>query len=205
MRKIDRTGMKYHNLLVVKDAGKRWHTGRMRRFWHCLCDCGKSIEACGDTITIVKSCGCLNHLGIHSLLHGETGKREFNIWVNMRQRCYNESNPSYKNYGLRGIKVCDSWKNSYESFISDIGKVPSSKYTLDRIDSNGNYEPSNCRWTTMKEQQNNRTNNARFEYNGASKTVAQWSEELGFTYNRMYKLLRIHGKTIEDIVTLGLK
>ncbi len=102
-----------------------------------------------------------------STTHGATigGKtRTYRIWVGMRNRCYNERNPKYQHYGAKGVVICDRW-SAYENFLADMGAVPDG-LTIERIDTNGNYEPSNCKWADQKEQQNNRTNNRRVVVNG---------------------------------------
>jgi len=135
----------------------------------CRCDCGKEKRVPvysvlnGDT----SSCGCLYKeiwadLGVH---HGEAcdGKRtpEYRAWMAMISRCTNRNHEHWKDYGGRGITVCDKWLQSYPAFVADIGRRPSSKHSLDRIENDGNYEPNNVHWATKKEQQNNRRNSKR--------------------------------------------
>ena len=112
----------------------------------------------------------------------------------MRRRCYNEKDQNYKNYGGRGIKICDEWLNDFETFYKwALENGYKKELTIDRIDVNGNYEPSNCRWITMKEQQRNRRTNVRITFNGVTKTQVEWAEELGIT-----------GSTIRDRINKGL-
>lgn len=105
--------------------------------------------------------------------------REYGIWTDIRQRCLNPNDPCYPGYGGRGIKICDRWLESFHNFFNDVGQRPTSKHQLDRIDNDGNYEPSNCRWATRVEQANNKRNNVLLTAFGKTLTSAQWGRELG--------------------------
>ena len=116
-------------------------------------------------------------------------KPEYFTWASMKQRCLNPKTSGFKNYGGRGVSVCERWIQSFDAFLSDMGEKPSPKHSIDRFpDTNGNYEPSNCRWATMEEQQNNKTTNLILSLNGVEITVAQWAKKLGF------KRSLIHGR-----------
>lgn len=128
-------------------------------YWNCICECGTHKEINGACLKrgTTKSCGCLNREETISRAtkHLLCGTRVYHSWANMKNRCKNESSTQYRWYGGRGITVCDRW-SEFENFLSDMGLPPSDKHSIDRIDTNGNYEPSNCKWSTMKEQCNNR-------------------------------------------------
>jgi len=104
---------------------------------------------------------------------------EYRCWSHIKSRCYNKNVNEYKLYGGRGIVVCDKWLYSFENFLSDMGLRPSKYHSIERINVNGNYEPSNCRWATQKEQQRNRRNNTTLSLNGENKTIAEWTELYG--------------------------
>jgi hypothetical protein len=155
-------GNKYGRLTVLEDTGKRYNTTVI---WKCQCDCGNDIEIRGDAIRSgnTKSCGCIlkekvAERNISRSTHGHSKRgnisREYNSWANMKTRCYNPKNKDYHIYGGRGIKICERWLNSFDNFFIDMGERPEGK-TLDRIDSDGNYEPSNCKWSTPYEQRMN--------------------------------------------------
>lgn len=108
--------------------------------------------------------------------HGKTDTSEFNIWLGMKQRCYDKNHKFYSHYGQRGIKVCDRWLNSFENFYKDMGNKPIG-YSLDRIDNDGDYEPSNCKWSTPKEQANNVRTNRRITIGSITKNLSQWMDE----------------------------
>lgn len=122
--------------------------------------------------------------------HGQAGTKLYQRWVSMKQRCRNPNNKCYKHYGGRGIKVCDEWNNSFESFFKwahESGYDES--LTLERIDNNGNYEPSNCKWVSMEEQSNNRRSSHYLQYNGQKMTISQWSKHTKINENVIYDRL----------------
>ena len=116
---------------------------------------------------------------------------EYNSWRGMNKRCYQASDISYGRYGGRGVTVCERWRNDYFAFLSDMGRRPTAKHSLDRFpDPHGNYEPGNCRWATSQEQSRNRRNSKRVTLDGATKTVAEWSDVLGISDMTFYSRLR---------------
>ncbi len=132
--------------------------------------------------------------------HGWVGSPEHRTWTNMKQRCLNKSNPGYKDYGARGITVCTKWM-SFKGFIADMGQKPSNSHSLDRIDVNGNYEPSNCRWATPKVQANNARSNVQITYMGVTKNIKQWSEATGLNVNSLYYRLSRIKMSPEDVLS----
>lgn len=127
--------------------------------WFCHCDCGGKLSVSGASLRKgnTKSCGCLSleKTTKRFTKHGKAKSPEHNAWRHMRSRCYNPNGRNYKNWGGRGITVCERWLESFENFYADMGDRPTPKHSLDRINVNGNYEPSNCRWATTKEQRIN--------------------------------------------------
>lgn len=117
--------------------------------------------------------------------HNGSRTREYVIWVSMKQRCSNPKVYAYHRYGGRGIKVCDRWLESFPNFLMDMGKAPSPEHSLDRIDNDKNYEPNNCKWSTRKEQSNNRVNTKRITLKGVTKRIDEWSQELSITTNTL--------------------
>lgn len=139
--------------------------------WRCRCDCGveKIFRAGNLRSGKTLSCGCLkrDRLVAQSVTHGgaRVGKHEpeFDIWQSMKGRCEIPGVTGYKHYGARGISVCPSWSQSYAAFLKDMGRRPSPKHSIDRINNDGNYEPGNCRWATFGEQARNRRTSRRVE------------------------------------------
>ena len=182
MRKLvnDLTGKRFGRLTVigVEDNGKR------KTYYACQCDCGNVKVIRSDALLsgCTVSCGCkkkeqdkVNLTANHS--HKMSGTRLYNIWSGLKGRCNNPNDPRYDRYGGRGISVCEEWNKSFQSFYDwAINNGYSEELTIDRIDNDGNYEPSNCRWSTNKEQCNNRATNINIKIGNATKTLTEWCE-----------------------------
>ena len=186
-KRIDITGQKFGRLTVIEYS----HTDKHgQSYWKCKCDCGniKVIRGTFFKRGVTQSCGCLRKeisTEVHTT-HGMRGHPLYDTWVSMIQRCYNPKRKCYKNYGGRGIKICDGWKNDPHAFCNWAEENGWEKgLTLDRIDNDGNYEPENCRWIINKEQQSNKRNNVFLTVNGKTQTTAQWADELGIRSNKI--------------------
>lgn len=198
MRLIDITGQKFGRLLVLKYSGG---------LWHCQCDCGVIKDIAGHELLSgkTKSCGCLKRERIikRSTTHGKRKTSEYNIWSAMRNRCNNPNDKRYSSYGGRGVSVCQEWNESFEAFDRDMGPKPSPKHTLDRINNDGNYEPSNCRWATDEQQRNNRRSTVTLTLDDKTHNLTEWSKRTGFSSATIYgRLLR--GWSDEKAITTPL-
>lgn len=189
---IDMIGKKFYRWTVI-DKGDV-HNGK--HYWNCLCECGIKREVAGSHLRSgkTKSCGCLqkeiNILRITK--HGQSKTSIGAAWRNMKLRCCDNTNKHYKNYGGRGIKICDRWINSLENFYSDMGEKPTPKHTLERINNDGNYEPSNCKWATRNEQlKNKRVRKDAVMFDG--KTTSEWAKELGITRSAAQHRIKSRG------------
>lgn len=165
------------------------------RYADFLCRCGNVFTAKIRDVLIedTTSCGCFAKENMSRIkkTHGMSGSNYYTVWVNIRQRCYNPNSQAYKNYGGRGIKMCDEWLNSFEQFKKDIGDKPSFNHSLDRIDNDKDYSKDNCRWATRKKQSNNRRGTIQLLYNGEVKSLTEWCECLGINYDRTKSRLRM--------------
>ena len=138
--------------------------------------------------------------------HGESGTRLNNIWYAMKARCYYTKRKEYENYGGKGIRVCDEWRNNYSNFRDwALKNGYSDELTLDRIDVNGNYEPSNCRWCTQKQQANNTTKNVIVEYNGEYFTISELAEYAKIPMNTLWARIRRLGWSVYDAVNTPVR
>ena len=184
----DLTGKRFGRLTVIEPIGSIG----LCYSWRCKCDCGNETIVLGSNLgKTTISCGCYaREKSIERLAtHKKSKSRLFHIWQSMKQRCENSNSHAYHNYGARGIRVCEEWDNDFTAFEEWAfangydEQAPKGQCTLDRIDVNGNYEPSNCRWATMREQQNNRRTQILIEYNGIRMSVADWSRKTGLTHS----------------------
>jgi hypothetical protein len=195
-------GQKFGMLTIIADAPKMHKARRVR----CVCECGAgSIKNLTNLKTgHTKSCGCEAFKLGRNKTHGLTKSTEYKSYRKMIERCYDINDISYHNYGGRGISVCSRWRRSFENFIADMGMKPHPRMSLDRIDTNGNYEPSNCRWLTQKEQCNNKRGNLKLEYNGEVLNQVQWAERLGVPYSKIARHLK-NGFKFNEIVEYIVK
>lgn len=206
---LELCGKKFGRLTVVSRCA---NNSLNQTVWKCKCDCGNIAEVVGTNLTSgrIKSFGCYkNDLWIErNKKHGMKKTRIYKAWQNMKDRCENLNNKEYLNYGGRGIKICPEWQEfipfmewSYANGYDENAKR--GECTLDRIDVNGNYEPSNCRWATMKQQANNTRKNINITYNGKTQTLAEWSEELGINYNLLKDRIRNKGGILKKRLNLA--
>lgn len=174
--------------------------------WFFKCSCGKVFSEFPSRILSghKKSCGCKRNAG--KFVHGLNGNEFYHTWYAMMQRCYNPTHHNYKNYGARGICVCEEW-HSLENFIkwaeSTVGRKQYG-LTVDRIDNNGNYCPQNCKWSTFQEQRRNSRQNRFIEYNGETKCLTEWAQEIGISKETLGGRLKA-GWSIDKALTTPLK
>lgn len=187
-KREDIAGQKFNYLTAIKfvEYNKQSHNC----MWLFKCDCGKDVILSKSNVKTghTKSCGCYNQKVASERLttHNKTNTKVYRTWSNMKRRCYDKNNKAYIRYGNKGITVCDRWLKSFENFYEDMGEPPTTKHTIDRIDNNGNYEPSNCRWATQKQQNRNYSRNIDITINNKTHCLMEWCE----IYNRPYDLVR---------------
>ena len=203
-------GNKYGKLTVIDYAGKSKYGGRL---WLCRCECGNEVIVQTAQLNNgrKKSCGCLpkeNAKKIVRLAHEANRKykissnsRLYACWRGMITRCTNNKDRYFKDYGCRGIKVCNEWQD-FDNFAEwAMSNGYNNSLTIDRIDVNGNYEPSNCRWATAKEQANNKRKTKYFEHNGEQKTLSQLANEYSINYKLLYERVVIEHWDLERALT----
>lgn len=210
---IDLSGTQYGRLTVIERANDRIDPqGSKRAYWLCKCTCGKEVEVLGASLRrgSTFSCGCL---GMErrleaTLKHNLCKSKIYATWDRMKQRCVNSNSKSYKNYGARGIKVCDKWMLEFSAFYDDVSKLPhfgESGYSIDRIDVNGDYEPNNVRWANRETQANNTRTNRYVTYNGKRQTLAQWAREYNIQYKRFIARINDRGWDFKKALTTPVK
>lgn len=203
MKLIDLTGNRYGKLVVIKrhECNKNGHP-----LWDCICDCGNTKVASGALLRMgrVKSCGCLLPEANYcmNVKHGMSDSHLYAVWNSMKGRCYNPNNCSYKRYGARGITVCKEWID-FEGFsLWALSSGYKEGLSIDRIDNDGNYCPENCKWSTTKEQNNNRIVSLIFTHNGKTQNLSAWCEELNLPYFRTWQRIVQYGYSFEQAISL---
>lgn len=202
-------GKRFGRLVIVSYEGVK----NSRSYFLCQCDCGVQKEVQekrlknGETM----SCGCrLNEIhkqiSINSYKHGNGGRKdaspEFKAWCKMRYRCLDPNCERYKNYGGRGIKICDRWAD-FKNFLADMGAKPFPHYSLERVDNDGNYCPENCKWIPYSEQTKNRTNSHWIEFSGERMILSDWARRFEIDPSRLCDHLK--RKSIEDAMAFFMK
>lgn len=186
----DLTGQKFGRLTVIGlDTSKE----SRKTYWICQCECGKISSHRSDGLLggHIKSCGCYkseqdarNVSRNHK--HKQSGTRLYGIWAGMKARCHNKNSADYKNWGGRGIKVCDEWRYSFEAFYQWATENGyDENLTIDRINNNDGYNPQNCKWSTAKEQSRNRRSNIDITIGNTTKTLTEWCEIFNLPYSRV--------------------
>jgi hypothetical protein len=205
----DMTGKRFGKLTVINREGTYENKRSKLALWNCLCDCGKDVIVRGSALRngSTQSCGCVQRENASSAntTHGLTKTPLYKVWLGMKRRCGNPNSKDYFYYGGRGICVCEDWKNDFLSFYDwarNNGYVEG--LTLDRSEVNGNYEPSNCRWISQKEQSNNTRRNKFFHFDGETFTLSQIADKCGIRYSVLYKRMK-RGWTLEDAVSYPVK
>src|SRR5208282_977532 len=197
-------GKQYGRLTVMADAGIV--NGRHRV--DCLCSCGerKTIQLGHVVCGAITSCGCFQRERARDAnrTHGRSKTPESFIWQHIRQRCENRKDSGYKNYGGRGIFMCNRWRKSFADFLADMGPRPSQKHTIERCDNNGPYAPDNCYWATRIQQNRNRRNNRLLEYDGRVQLLMEWAEECKINVSTLHKRLR-RGWTVKHAITTPVR
>lgn len=191
----DLTGKKFGMLTVVEFVEVRNNYA----YWRCVCDCGNEKTVRGSNLISgqVRSCGCLNRN--NHIIHRESKSRLYVIWAGIKQRCENANRRDYQNYGGRGIKLCNEW-HEYVAFRDwALANGYNDSKSIERIDNDGDYSPSNCRWDDYDAQMNNKRNSFTLSINGETKTAAEWSRVSGIPADRIRKRKR-KGWTDSDAV-----
>lgn len=186
-------GEKFGRLEVLSYS----HNKQKHSYWLCRCVCGNEKAIRYDVLRSgnAVSCGCYRKEVLldyyeKNTTHGKSKSRTYKVYQGMIQRCQNANDQNYYNYGGRGIRVCESWLESFEFFYKDMGEPPTDKHQIDRIDNNGDYSPENCRWVTPKENTRNRRTCKIIEYNGQKKCLTDWSTTLDIPKSTLSRRLK---------------
>lgn len=208
---IDLTGRRFGRLSVLRMVGRvKPYPDKTTThlIWLCRCDCGAEKEIPGPRLrSNTKSCGCDRFAALarastkHGHNPGSGSTPEYRAWSKIKGRCHNPKDKKYADYGARGIRVCDEWRDDFPRFLADMGLRPSAAHSIDREDNDKGYEPGNCRWATVLEQAANKRNTVRLTANGVTKHVAEWARDLGCRPDAIMGRLR-RGWPEHDAVTV---
>lgn len=202
-------GKKFGRLTVISQSPLpiKNSKGKIYYFWEVECECGviKKVQSCSLVLGKTKSCGCLNVDTVIRLstTHGMSRAKEYRTWRSMLNRCRNPLTWNFKNYGGRGITVCERWQHSFENFFKDMGER-SEGLSLDRIDNDKGYYKENCRWASRKEQARNKRGSIKINYCGKSYTLRNLSEQYGINYKSLYTAIK-RGTALELAVPRLIK
>lgn len=211
MKKRNLVGDRFGKLVVLAEAK---NNGK-NTAWFCQCDCGKKKSGVLTYNLIAgksKSCGCVraDKMGSLARTHGDSGTRLYQIYKGIKQRCRNKNNPAYQYYGGKGVSICEEWEQDYLEFKKWANENSYSESgTIDRIDPNGNYCPKNCRWVSIRKQQNNKLNSMFVIIDGEKLTIAEWADKNKTNkqtmYSTFYRLIFQLGLENREIVGFELK
>lgn len=203
---IDLTGRKVGRWTVLAQLPvTRSASGKVSRYWHCLCECGTERAVMHTSLRagVSLSCGCLQleKTSEAKRKHGMSKTRVYGVWLSMRRRCQDPKNRKYHLYGGRGISVCARWDASFEAFLEDMpGYEP--RLQIDRIDTDGNYEPGNCRWTTNKENARNRRKTVMVTWGGEIVPLIELAERLGLRFEKVWARYCVYGWPLERALSV---
>jgi len=196
-KSVDLTNKRFGRLTVIEKTPLRANGNVL---WKCQCECGNVsyVTTCNLKTENTTSCGCFlrEQQRRGSTKHGMRHTRVYSLWLLMKDRCNNPNGNEYKNYGGRGIRVCDEWAKDFMAFFNDMGH-PHSFESIERIDVNGNYEKANCKWLLKSLQGRNKTKNRLLTHGGITRCLADWSDITGIAYWTLHSRLR-RGWSIED-------
>lgn len=199
----DIAGRKFYRLTAIRVAFIRNET----TYWLCRCDCGN--EKVTDRSSLLRrpniSCGCLHREIQHDRLtkHGMARTPEYVAWQAMHQRCGNPNHPEYKNYGARGIAACEAWAG-FPQFFTDMGPRPGDCYSIERKDNDLGYSLDNCKWATLKEQNDNKQQSRLLTFEGRTQSLTKWARERGIKPATVFGRIK-YGWTVDDALTVAVQ
>lgn len=198
---VDIAGQRFGRLVAVELRGRK----NGKAAWLCRCDCGREIVTLGTMLRMgdSRSCGCYaadRAARLHRT-HGASKSPEYKTWRSMLGRCHRKTDPGWKNYGGRGISVCERWRRSFQSFLADMGPRPSPAHSIDRINNDRGYGPGNCRWATQLQQQNNRRSTRLAMFRGRRLSLSEIAREAGVPFQTLWRRVRRAGWEIERAIS----